>query len=414
MRESQQFQVSRLANGLTLLGEPMEAVSSAAFAILVPMGSATDPEGSEGAAALLAELYNKGAGKWDSRELSEQFEDIGVQRSHNSGIEISIFSGASLGKNLAKALELYSAVLLEPLLPAAELESVKQLALQDLEALEDEPASKAMNELAKHFYPYPFGRSQLGTKDGISNATLPLLKQYYKEALKPNNALIAVAGAFDWHEIEAVVERCFGGWAGSSELLPLRSFPRGDKAYHLRKETAQLQIALAYPSVTLDDPDYYTAKVAVAVLSGGMSGRLFIEVREKRGLVYRVSASHSAARGRGAIFASAGTTPENGEETLRVMLEELRNVGKNVSEEELARAKADLKSRLIMQSELSSVRSSALVNDWWNLGRLRTLEEIKQGIDAVTPESIARFAAEHPVADVTMVTLGGRALEVPR
>ncbi|MCB0323988.1 MAG: insulinase family protein [Bdellovibrionales bacterium] len=181
----------------------------------------------------------------------------------------------------------------------------------------------------------------------------------------------------------------------------------------MERDTSQVQIALAFPSVAIEHPDYYTARVAVGVLSGGMAGRLFVEVREKRGLVYRVSASHSAARGRAAVFASAGTTPENAEETLAVMLRELRNMKEGASDEELKRAKADLKSRLIMQSELSSVRASAMVNDWWNLKRLRTLEEIKAAIDKVTSADISRHFEEHPFEPATLVTLGPKALSLP-
>jgi predicted Zn-dependent peptidase len=411
--KKQFFQVYQLPNGITLLGEEMDFVSSAAFSILVPMGAATDPEGQEGAATILAEMYNKGAGPWGSRELSQQFEDIGVQRSHNAGIEVSMFSGAMLGENLLKALELYSQVLLEPHLPGEELDSVKQLALQDLKALEDEPASKVMSELAREFYPYPFGRSQLGTEEGVKAVTIDALREHYREYLVPNNALIAVAGKFDWEAVKALIDSCFGNWRGKKERLTVGAFSRENKTYHLQRETSQLQIALAYPSVSFEHPDYYVAKVAVSVLSGGMAGRLFVEVREKRGLVYRISASHSAARNRAAIFASAGTTPENGEKTLSVMLDELTRVARDISDDELGRAKADLKSRLIMQSELSSVRCAALVNDWWNMGRLRTLEEIKTGIDAVTAEDIARHVKHHPVSPITLATLGPKKLEFP-
>jgi predicted Zn-dependent peptidase len=144
-----------------------------------------------------------------------------------------------------------------------------------------------------------------------------------------------------------------------------------------------------------------------------MAGRLFVEVREKRGLVYRVGSSHNASRGRAGVFASAGTTPENAEETLAVMLSEIRGLSSGASDDELQRAKADLKSRLIIQSESSSSRASTLINDWWNLKRVRTLEEIRQGIDAVTSADIEKYYQEVPVSPITLVTLGTKSLEVP-
>jgi len=410
----QEFQIHQLGNGITLVGEEMDSVSSAAFSILVPMGAASDPQGFEGSATVLAEMYNKGAGSWNSKELSAAFEEIGVQRNHSAGIEVSVFSGAMLGENLTKAMDLYSKVLLEPRLPENELESVRQLAFQDLKALEDEPASKAMSELAKIFYPSPFGRSQLGTEEGIAAITIDSLKEYYSANFLPSDVIISVAGKFDWDELLKVVEDRYGGWSGAKDRLDVPPIDTEDKVHHIERDTSQLQIALAYPSVPIDHKDYYTARVAVGVLSGGMAGRLFVEVREKRGLVYRVSASQSAARGRAAVFASAGTTPENGEETLMVMIKELQNLKEGVSEEELNRAKADIKTRLIMQTELSSMRAAAAINDWWNIGRLRATDEIKEGIDAVTSDDIVRHSVEYPVSSVSLVTLGSKALELPQ
>ena len=217
-----------------------------------------------------------------------------------------------------------------------------------------------------------------------------------------------------WDKVVASVSKAFAGRKGSRERIDVGALPTQSQSHHLQRDTKQVQIALAYPSVSSNDPLYYASKVAVSVLSGGMAGRLFVEVREKRGLVYRVSASQSAARGRAAIFASAGTTPENAEETLSVMCKELRSVAMNLDEEELQRAKADLKSKVIMRGESSFVRSASLVNDWWNLGRVRSLEEIREGIDAVTLEDIAAYAESYPVDPLTLMTFGPKALELPR
>ena len=409
---SQTFRSEELDNGITLIGEQMEAVSSAAFSVLVPVGAATDPIGKEGAATLLCEMLHKGAGPWDSRGLSEQFEQIGIQRSQSAGIEVSVFSGALLPQNLQRAIELYGIFLLEPTLPAGELDSVRQLALQDLRALEDEPGSKVVSELAKDFYPFPFGRCEYGTEAGINNLGIIDLSEYFQREFVANPVVIGVAGKFDWDEIRLHLKKSLGHWSGKKERIPVASLARESKARHLQRDTSQVQIALAFPSVSIGHAEYYTARVVVGILSGGMAGRLFIEVREKRGLVYRVSASHSAARDRAAIFVAAGTTPDHADECLFVMLQVVRTVHEGITDDELKRAKADLKSRLIMQSELSSVRASALVNDWWNLGRLRTLDEIKAGIDAVSIGDIQRFMEQHPVSPITMVTLGPKEIKL--
>ncbi|MFN8389068.1 MAG: pitrilysin family protein [Bdellovibrionota bacterium] len=408
--KAQKFYTIELPNGITLLGEEMEGVQSAALAVLVPTGAAKDPAGLEGVNSVMTEMFQKGAGPWGSRELSEQFEELGIHKHHSSGIEVSVFSASMIADQLPRAIELLSTLLLQPHLPAEELESVRELALQDIESLEDEPASKVMTVLAEQFYPFPFGRSQLGTAAGVSALTIENVKQFYDSVFRAERLVIAVAGKFNWNDIRRTVEKSFGEWRGKSEPLAIPPLGKSVRNHHVQQDTNQVQIALAYPSVSFGHPEYYTARVATNVLSGGMAGRLFIEVREKLGLVYRVGASHSAARGRGAIFAYAGTTPENAEKCLSVMLKELRGLGNGVSAEELARAKVDLKAAVIMQSELSSVRVSALVNDWWNLGRLRTLKEIRDAIENVTNEDIVQHLAHFPVSPVTLVTLGPKGL----
>lgn len=412
MSNSTKAKTYSLSNGITLVAEKMPNVQSVAVSLIVPIGAATDPLGFEGTAAILVEMFAKGAGAYNSRELSQAFEDLGAHRSSSSGVELSVFNVSLLGENIEQALRLLSTMILEPRFPTDELENVKSLALQDLRALEDEPASKVMVELAAKYYPSPLGRSQYGTVSGINAISIDSLREAYAKRFSPDGAILAVAGNFDWELLQACVVKYFSSWAGKKETPVIATTSRTNQAHHIALDSSQLQIALAYPSISYEHPKYYAAKVAVGLLSGGMAGRLFIEVREKRGLVYRVSASHSAIKGRAAIFAYAGTTPENGQETLDVMLKELRGLKFGITKDELARSLADMKSRLIIQSEMSSVRSSSIANDWWNLSRVRTVEEIKQGIEAVSIDAVVSYLEEFPVDPVTLVVLGSKPLEL--
>jgi predicted Zn-dependent peptidase len=402
-----------LANGLTVRGERFESVHSVALSLLLPAGAANDPVGQEGSAALLGEMLSKGAGQWDSRALSEQFETIGAHYGISAGVEVTSISCVLLGENLGKALSLLGTMVLQPRLPEEELEAVQQNALQQIHSLEDEPASKVMVTLGEAFHPFPFGRNQLGTVQGVESTTIDSLREYYQTHYQPNNGVLAVAGNFVWSEVLEKLEAVFGTWHGEKALLEELP-PKGHgSVIHLPKDSNQVQIALGYRSVPLMHRDYYTAKVSIGVLSGGMSGRLFVEVREKRGLVYNVSANHSTARSRAGVFAFAGTTPAHAQETLTVMVEQLQSLRSGVTSEELHRAKADLKARVIMQGESTSSRASALANDWWSIKRVRPLEEIKSAIDAVTAEDIERHAQEVPVSKVTLVTLGPSEVTLP-
>jgi predicted Zn-dependent peptidase len=150
----------------------------------------------------------------------------------------------------------------------------------------------------------------------------------------------------------------------------------------------------------------------VGVLSGGMSSRLFTEVREKRGLCYSVYASYHTHRDLACVLCYAGTTTPRAQETLDVTLEQLRLLAKGVRPEELDRLKTCVKSSLVMQQESSSARSGAIARDWYHLGRVRTLDEVGELVDALTADSINRYLAEHPPEDFTIVTLGSEPLKV--
>jgi predicted Zn-dependent peptidase len=408
---NESINIHHFDNGLTLLGEQMEGVGSSAVSVLLPTGAVNESTSRLGLASLTCEMLSKGAGQWNSQQLSEQFEDLGVDYGQGAGVEATTFSMACLEENLIKAIPLLKTLILEPRFPAEELQSVKDIALQDIKSVEDEPASQVMIELAKRFYPEPFGRTSMGNAEGINSTTLEDIKNFHKNCYSASGSIIGVSGKFDWDKVCAEVQDCFGKWEGKTDRFSPGDLPTENQNILLEKDTKQLQIALAYPSVSHDHPDFYVAKLAVGALSGGMSGRLFIEVREKRGLVYRVSASHSAVKGRAAVFVYAGTTPENGQETLDVICAELKKLKEGVTDQELHRSKLDLKSRLIMQGESSLNRAPAIASDWWNIGRVRTLDEIKQKIDQVTSADIMKHLEQFPVAPMTLVTLGNKKLE---
>ncbi len=220
-----------------------------------------------------------------------------------------------------------------------------------------------------------------------------------------------MAGRIDWPRLKDEVGRLFADWKPIAEpaIAAESQLPRCE---HLPHESNQTQIGVAYGSVPYRHPDYFRASGAVGVLSGGMSSRLFTEVREKRGLCYSVYASyHATLRDRASILCYVGT--ERPQEALEVMLAEFARLAQGIEPNELDRLKARIKSALIMQQESSSSRSSSLARDWFHLGRARTLDEVGGLVDALSCESINAYLAEHPPGDFTIVTLGPKPLEVP-
>lgn len=399
-------------NGLVLLAEPMRSLESAAFTIRVPGGFVNEPDDRGGLGVMTMEMSQRGAGERDSRQLVDDLDNLGVERGDAVGDALAGYSGATLSKNLLPALRIYADVLRRAHFPADELESARMVALQELSGVEDEPGQKTMQELRRLHYPHPWGRRSQGQRAALETITLKEIQQFYAQTFRPNGAIISVAGRIDWPAVKDAVGELFADWP-AVDAAPLVEKPRTVRRGHLENESNQTHIAIAYDSVPYCHPDYFQAWGAVGVLSGGMSSRLFTEVREKRGLCYTVYASQTTLKDRGAVLCYSGTTAERAQETLDVMLGELVRLADGIEDHELTRLKARIKSGLIMQQESSSSRSSSMTRDWYLLGRVRTLDEVSEQVDALSAASINAYLKQNPPRDFTIVTLGQKPLEVP-
>lgn len=411
MTVKQALFVHEFPTGLVLLAESMEWLESAAFTLRVPAGCNFDPTDRAGLAGLTCEQALRGAGPRDSRQFITDLDNLGIERGEGVASSHMSFSGATLAANLTPALSIYADLVLRPHFPEDQFEASRSTVLQELQAVEDEPSQKVMQELRRRHYPDPWGRPSQGDEPGITAASNDDVRAFWKSHCRPDGAIIAVAGRFDWPRLLEQVGELFGGWPSQGLENPSERIVR-ERVTHLPHESNQTQIAIAYESLPYKHPDYFRAWGAVGVLSGGMSARLFTEVREKRGLCYSVYASHHTLRDRGDVFCYAGTSAERAQETLDVTLAELIRLREGVLPEEIDRLKARIKSSLIMQQESSGSRASSIARDWQLLGRVRTLDEISQAIDELTAEGISEYLAEHPPQDFTIVTLGQQPLEL--
>ena len=397
-----------MSNGLTIVGEPMPSKQAAAFSFLIPAGSATEPNGKDGLTSVLESASYRGAGERDARQLSDALDGLGLSRGGGAGIEFTTFGGATLGLYLPDALQLYADIILRPRFEDWQAE--RDLAIQGLQGLEDSPSSQTFYELRRRYFTSGHARSPMGTIEGLQSLTLADLRADHSMRFHPQGAILALAGNFDWAQTVEQIERLFGTWSGSAPAVGATQTVNEPLRAHIPADKAQQQIAIAYQTIAPDDARNYDYRLAMAILSGGMGARLFTEVREKRGLVYSVSASANGHRGFGYTLAYAGTTPERADETLDVTLGELRRMSEGVSQDELDRARIKTLTSLVMQEESSRARAAALARDLWILGRVRPLDEITAAIEAVTPASIQAFYESCPVGEPSVVTLGAREL----
>ena len=397
-------------NGLTLIAENMPHVRSATVNIIVPAGCAYDPANLPGISSVLSEIILRGAGKNNSKELSLAMDGIGLDRSCSAGTNHIRLWGATLSRNLPKTIDLFADIILKPHLPKSDVESVKMLAAQEIMSIEDDPKQKVMLALRKNHFPSPLGNDRRGTLEGLEAITHDALSKFWKKNFRPSGTIISVAGNIEWEPLKAQVEKLFGKWKGSDVPALKLSPGKGGKS-HITKDTQQVQIGIAYPSVTYGHKDFYAAIGAVNVLSGGMSSRLFTEVREKRGLCYSVWASYQNFKEVAAVICYAGTTTDMAQETLDVTLKQIANLTKGIKEEEVKRLKIGLKSSMLIQEESSSARAGSIAVDWYYLGRVRPLEEIQKAIDSITTKSILSHVKEYNPKEFTIVTLGNKQLK---
>jgi predicted Zn-dependent peptidase len=399
-------------NGLTLLAERMPAMQSAAMTLLLPAGASSDPVDRSGSATVLSDLVLRGAGPRDSRQLTEYLDTLGLQRSSSVGVHHSRLGCAAVASKVMEGLGVYADIIQRPHLPQEGFAAARDLALQGLAGVDDEPRQKLMINLREWHFPSPYGRNTMGKKADLEKLTLDLCKTDWRQRYHAKDAILAVAGAIEFDPLKAEVERHFGSWDGQGvdefEVMP----PPG-RFHHEDQKSEQTHIGIAYPSVPETDPDYYTVRLAMEILSGGMSGRLFTEVREKRGLCYSVWAGYSSLKGQGSIMGYAGTSNDRAQATLDCFLFELHRLQEGVTEPELERAKIGLKASTIMQGESTSARAGAIAHDYFMRGRIRTLDEIKSAIDGVSREGVNAYLKTHEPGPFTIVTVGPKELKLP-
>ncbi|MBA2284214.1 MAG: insulinase family protein [Ktedonobacteraceae bacterium] len=399
----------RLPNGLEMVGQYMPSLRSITFGFQFDAAVIHEPEGKQGLAHLFEYMLFQGTKKHNARALNEAFESLGARKGTSTGLETAQVWAQIVNTKFDATLDLIHEILLTPTLPRTELEQMRNIVLQEIRRRDDEPMSRIFDLARATFYQgSALGRLALGTKESVSDLQQSELRDFWATRYQPGNALFAIAGNFDWEHVVRRMEALFGDWSGQSTPSP-EQHPMPTSAVVLEhQEGKQEHLGLIYPFPNYTDPDYYAAMVIAEALGGNMASRLFVEVREKRGLVYGVSAGLASNKAIGAMRIYAGTTPEQGRECLQVIVHELRKLTEEgLSADEIERARVQLKSENIMRSEGSGARMGALTRSWWYERKLRTIQEVKESIDAVTNEQIVRVLQRFsPLNPLTVAAIG--------
>lgn len=418
----------RLACGMPLIVEPMSGVRSAALTWLLPAGSATDPADRQGLSTMWSELIFRGCGDLNSRQHADEFDRLGLSRSSDVSTFHLRFSATFVGETIFEVLPAVVRTIRSPRMDAESIEPVRDLSLQGIDSLADDPQERAVLAVRERHNPPPLNRSGLGTQEGLKSITREDLLEGWSRQVRPEapgggiggQAILAIAGAVRPAEIDRIalsLDRLLAGWSGSPPRVEAAATSTRGTYHHIQDDSSQVQVVLLHDAPAEPSADANLERLASAVLSGGMGARLFSEVREKRGLCYSVSSSYATDRSYGRVLAYVGTTPERAQDSLDVLMAELRRMNTpegKVTPEEFQRAIIGIKSGLVFAGESTGARASGLAGDQHRLGRPRPLAEIAAAFDQITLDDVNAYLARRTLGATTIVTLGPAELRAPR
>jgi len=401
-----------LDNGVRIVTEPMPGAQSAVITLRFTFGAKDDPMDRLGIARIAEDVVFKGTPSMDARAIFDAFDSLGVRRGSATTVEYTQFQAQILPRHYEDTIGLYHSILSSASFPQSEVDVSKQLTLEELKRLEDSPIQMAMILTFKAALGDPMGRLPLGEPETLALIGASDVRTFWTDHCDPARLIVSVAGGLEQDRIVSGIRDTFGEWEtvpGPDDVDHVVTV--ADRTVHHEKTSEQEHIGMVFGSVPRTHEQYYAAQVAVAILSGGGSSRLFTEVREKRGLAYSVSAFYRARRNGGMVALYAGTTAERAQETLDVCRSEIARLAEDVTEEELARSKTVIKGGLFTAGDLPEGRSSGLVEDVFLQGRGRSLDDIAIGVDSVTLDQIPAYLEAFPPSPHTLVTLGPKPLD---
>jgi predicted Zn-dependent peptidase len=390
-------EVTRLPTGLIVVTDAMPHLETASLGVWVGSGSRDERPDEHGISHLLEHMAFKGTSRRTARQIAEEIEAVGGDLNAATSIETTAYYARVLRANVPLALDVLSDILADPSFDSEELRREQNVIVQEIGAAEDAPDDLIWDKLQETaFADQPIGRSILGTPATVRSFDRARLAAYLSRNYRSSDMVVAAAGAIDHQAVVAEVERRFASFAGPRP-------PTSDPARFVggsRIETRDLEqahIALGMHGLPYRDPNLYSLQVFTNVLGGGMSSRLFQEVREQRGLCYAIYAFHAPYSDIGMFGLYAGTDAADVAELMRVVVGEINAAAETINEAEVARAKAQMKAGLLMALESSSARAEQLARQLFNWGRPVPLDELVEKIEAVTVES-ARAAGRALIA----------------
>jgi len=401
--------ITRLSNGLVIATDPMPQLESAAVGVWVNAGARHETKPLMGISHMIEHMAFKGTRRRSARAIAEEIEAVGGFLNAYTSREQTAFHARVLKDDVPLAFDILADILTEPAFDPAELERERQVVLQEIGQVKDTPDDIVFDHLQAVCYPdQPMGWPILGEEETVTAFRRDDLAGYMAANYRAGGMLVIGSGAVDHGVLVRLAEEKLAALAPGAPPEPQPARYAGGQL-HAGGDLEQVHIAYAFPGVSSVDPDWYVEQVYVTALGGGMSSRLFQEAREERGLCYAIHVFAHTTKDDGVIGVYTGTGEDEAAEIGAVVAGEMAQMAVSAGDEEVARAKAQIKSGYLMGLERPSARTDIIASHLLNFGAVRSVEETIARLAAVDAAAVRRFGAKVMTAGAPAVATVGPA-----
>ncbi|MBE6447609.1 MAG: insulinase family protein [Alphaproteobacteria bacterium] len=399
--------LTRLDNGLRVVTKSLDNFESVMLGYWVKAGAACETKENNGISHFLEHMAFKGTSSRTAKQIAEEIESVGGYLNAYTSRETTAFHAKLLKDDRHIAIDILSDILQNPTFANIELERERGVILQEISQTNDTPDDIIFDHFQDVAFPnQSMGRSILGPVDVVSAITANDLRKYRNRFYNADNIIFGAVGNISHDEILEYADKYFHNFGNvkTPELLSVYDYKGG--CYSDVRDLEQAHIILGFNGISSVSEDFYALAIFSSILGGGMSSRLFQEVREKRGLVYSVYSFSSSYSRNGLFGVYAATSPDKLSELVDVASVELMKMSENISEDEFNRTKAQFKAGLLMSQESNSSMCEQIVNQTMIFGRPLTRDEILTKIDKVSIDDVKRLTKKITASNTSIITVG--------
>lgn len=381
--------VTKLDNGLTVVTDEMQHLESAALGVWIKSGSRNETQDQHGIAHLLEHMAFKGTKTRSAKQIAEEIENVGGELNAATSIETTAYYARVLKPEVGHAADILYDILANSTFDENELAREKHVILQEIGASLDSPDDLVFDNFQQTAFAkgQPIGRPILGTPDTVQQFTSEQIRSYLDDHYHGPNMVLSASGAVDHDALVKQVEKTYSTFSSSETSVASKASYVGGEAI-IEDDFQEAQIILGFEGRAYHVKDFYASQLLSTILGGGMSSRLFQEVREKHGLCYSVSSFHWGFSDTGIFGIHAATGPEDLHELITLILQELQRASDDIVQAELDRARAQIRSSLLMSMESPAARAGQVARQILLFGRQIPNEELMERLDAL---SVARI-----------------------